>query len=322
MSRRLSASVVVSTSSHDRETLLRACVSSLTDGTRVPDEVLVVVDQNPSLQAHLAEVLPAETKLLVSERAGLSGSRNAGARAATSDVVVFVDDDATVERDWLSRLIEPFESSADVLGVGGAVVPAWGVDQPWLPEELLWLVGCTYRGHREDAGPIRNPIGCNMAFRRRQLVAMGGFATQFGRQRNVYCDETELSLRLERAYGAGRIRYAPLARVRHHVPSARLSWRVLGGRCVREGLAKGRLHRLYKSAALDSERGYARRLLLQAAPRLLVGAIRRHDGRSLMGTAAILLALLLTGAAFVAGAAVAGGRQARVSLRSAGGGIV
>ena len=311
MSGRLSVSVVVSTSSHDRQAMLRACVDSLTEGTRVPDEVLVVVDQNPSLQAHLAEVLPAEVKLLVSERPGLSGSRNAGARAATSDVVVFVDDDAAVERGWLSRLIEPFESSDEVLGVGGAVVPAWGVARPWLPEELLWLVGCTYRGHREDAGPIRNPIGCNMAFRRRELVAVGGFATEFGRQRNVYCDETELSLRLERAYGPGRIRYAPLARVRHHVPSARLSWRVLVGRCVREGLAKGRLHSLYKSAALDSERGYARRLLLQAMPRLLFGGIRRRDGRSLVGGAAILLVLLLTGLAFVVGAATAGGGRSR-----------
>jgi GT2 family glycosyltransferase len=305
MSRRLSAAVVICTASDERQQLLCACVDSLLAGKRVPDEIFVIVDQNPSLEQKLATRLPGAVTLLRTERRGNSEGRNVGIQAATSDVVAFVDDDATVETDWLLSLMGPFEGSEHVLGVGGAVIPDWGADRRWLPDELLWAVGCTYRGHRENPGPIRNPIGCNMAFRRDELVAEGGFATEFGKRGNalVICDETELGLRLERAYGHGRIEYVPTARVRHHVPAARVGWKALVRRSITEGLSKGRLHRLYPGAAVSAERRYVRRLLTDAIPRLLVAGVVRRDRRSALGAAAILVSLLVTGAGFVAGLA-------------------
>jgi hypothetical protein len=170
---------------------------------------------------------------------------------------------------------------------------------------LLWVVGCTYRGHREDAGPIRNPIGCNMAFRRGILIALGGFATSFGKRGNALatCDETELGLRLERVHGPDRIRYVPAARVQHFVPATRISWRLLVRRSLSEGLAKGRLHQLYMHRALGPERGYARLLMTKAVPRLLLDGVRRRDGDCAMGALAIGLSFLLAGAAFLAGTA-------------------
>jgi glycosyltransferase involved in cell wall biosynthesis len=314
----LTVSVVVCTATHERATLLRACVDSLLAGARRPDELFVIVDSNPSLKAELADALPESVRLLETERPGLSEARNVGIRAATSDVVAFVDDDAAGEREWLSSLMEALEADDRVLGVGGPVVPDWGAERRWLRDELLWIVGCTYRGHREDAGPIRNPIGCNMAFRRRELIAVGSFATGFGKRGNALetCDETELSLRLELAHGPGRIRYVPAARVRHFVPASRISWRLLVRRSLSEGLAKGRLHRLYLRPALGPERSYARGLVVEAVPRLLREGIRRRDGRFVMGAAAILLSLLITGGAFVAGGFKEGRRQARLSAES------
>ena len=49
---------------------------------------------------------PSET-----HRQGNSEARNVGIHAATEDVVCFVDDDATVEPDWLASLMERFEAS-------------------------------------------------------------------------------------------------------------------------------------------------------------------------------------------------------------------
>ena len=136
------------------------------------------------------------------------------------------------------------------------------------------------RGHRQDAGPIRNPIGCNMAFRRRELPSVGSFETRFGKRAEALetCDETELSLRLERVHGPGRIRYVPAARVQHLVPASAVSWRLLVRRSLSEGLAKGRLQRLYARLCLGTERSYVRCSSLEAVPRLLLtgfaGAIR------------------------------------------------
>lgn len=314
--------VVVCTATHERAELLRACVESLLAGRRRPDELFVVVDTNPSLASGLSASLPSAVRLLETERQGLSEARNLGIEAARSDIVAFVDDDAAVDEQWLSALMQAFEDSAEVLGVGGPVLPRWGADRQWMPDELLWVVGCTYRGHREDAGPIRNPIGCNMAFRRRELVDLGNFATTFGKRGNALetCDETELGLRLEQTHGPDRIRYVPEARVHHFVPAARISWRLLVRRSLSEGLAKGRLHRLYTSPALGPERSYVRGLVAQTVPRLLVHGLRRRDPRSAAGALAIMLSLLITAAAFLVGIAREGRRQARLPRTSGPGG--
>jgi glycosyltransferase involved in cell wall biosynthesis len=307
MSRPLSAAVVVCAASAEREPLLRACVDSLLEGARRPDEILVVVDQNPALEASVASWLPCSARLLRSPAPGISASRNAGLRAARSDIVAFVDDDAVVEPDWLHRLLQQFRDADDVLGVGGAVVPQWETTGRWLPEELLWVVGCTYLGHREDAGPIRNPIGCNMAFRRRELTAIGGFSTEFGKRGAALntCDETELGLRVERRYGPARIRSVPGARVRHHIPAARIGWKTLVLRCVSEGLSKARLRHAYGRSALGTERSYAARLVTRRVPLLLMRGAVRRDSRSVLGAAAIVLSLVVTSAAYAGGALLA-----------------
>jgi glycosyltransferase involved in cell wall biosynthesis len=310
MSRALSCSVVVCTASQQRARLLHECVRSLLVGARVPDELIVVVDQNPRLRARLSSSLPASVRLLETVRPGLSEARNAGIEHCSSDVVAFVDDDAAVEPEWLASIMSEFEADAAAVGVGGSVLPRWGAARRWLCDDLLWVVGCTYRGHREDPGPIRNPIGCNMAFRLEPLIAVGGFATQFGKRGNALetCDETELSLRIERAYGPDRIRFAPRARVRHFVPVERISWRLLLRRSLSEGRSKSRIHRLYEHPALSPERDYVRRLLVERVPRMLVGGIVRRDAQLMGGAGAILLSLLVTGAAFVVGAAAAEAR--------------
>lgn len=304
-SRTPTAAVVICTSSWERAPLVRACVDSVLGGERRPDELFVVVDTNPSLATELSSSLPPQTRLLQCPRAGLSAARNVGIAAARSDVVAFLDDDATADRRWLSSLMEAFAADDHLLGAGGPVLPRWAADRRWMPDELLWVVGCTYGGHRADAGPIRNPIGCNMAFRRRELIALGSFETSFGKRGKALatCDETELALRLERTHGPDRIGFVPEAPVHHLVPATRVSWRLLMRRSLSEGLAKGRLERLYAAPALGTERSYIRLLLADAVPRLLLDGVRRRDRDAALGAVAIIASVTVTGAAFLAGIA-------------------
>lgn len=304
--------VVVCTATWDRIELLRECVDSLLAGERVPDELFVVVDTNPSLAAELTVSLPEPARVLESPRSGLSEARNVGIGAARANTIAFLDDDAAAEVGWLAAVVSAFAADERLIGVGGTVVPRWGADRRWLGDELLWVVGCTYRGHRVDAGPIRNPIGCNMAFERAALQDAGGFATTFGKRGNALetCEETELALRLERTHGPCRIGFVPEARVRHYVPGSRISWRLVVRRSVSEGLAKGRLHRLYRGPALGSERVYVRLLLFETVPRLLLDAVRRRDAERAASALAVVASLSITAVGFAAGAA-------RAALRSA-----
>ncbi|MGZ4265844.1 MAG: glycosyltransferase family 2 protein [Solirubrobacteraceae bacterium] len=310
-----SMAVVVCTSSMQRAPLLRACIDSLLRGKRLPDELFVVVDTNPLLAEELAGSLPTSARLLECDGAGLSAARNVGIAASTSDVVAFVDDDATADERWLSALADAFAADPRLLGAGGPVLARWDAERRWMPDELLWVVGCTYAGHRDDAGPIRNPIGCNMAFRRRELEQTGGFETSFGKRQGALstCDETELALRLQRAHGTGRIRFVPGAPVHHLVPASRVSWRLLLERSLSGGLAKGRLQRQFAGAPLATERGYVRLLVTRAGPRLLATGVRRRDRDSALGAVAIAACLTVTAAAYLVGIA----REAHAGRRDA-----
>jgi GT2 family glycosyltransferase len=296
----LTASVVVCTATREREPLLRECVAALLAGDRVPDELLVVVDQNPELEADLRATLPAPVRVLRTRVRGISEGRNIGIETATSDVVAFVDDDAAVEPDWMDRILAPFAADAALIGAGGRVAPIWDGDAQWLPPELLWVAGCTYAGHREDAGTIRNPIGCNMAFRRDALLAVGAFANEFGKQGDklLVCDETELCLRLAERFGAGRIVYVPDAAVRHHVSVSRLTARALARRAASEGISKALLHRRHRGSAVAAENGYVRRLVLRTCPQLLAEGVRGGGVDAWRGLGAVLLTLGVTAGHF------------------------
>ena len=80
MSRPLSAAVVVCAASAEREPLLRACVDSLLEGARRPDEIRVVVDQNPALEASVASWLPCSARLLSRVLSTIAVERIAAAR--------------------------------------------------------------------------------------------------------------------------------------------------------------------------------------------------------------------------------------------------
>ena len=91
---------------------------------------------------------------------------------------------------------QPFQDPT-VIGAGGAATPAWAAEPPsWFPVEFYWVVGCSYRGLPERRAVVRNPLGCNMAFRKRAFSQVGGFRSDFGRvgANPIGVEETEFSL--------------------------------------------------------------------------------------------------------------------------------
>jgi glucosyl-dolichyl phosphate glucuronosyltransferase len=266
-------SVVVCAYTWDRFEQTVRCVEAALAQPAAP-EVVLVTDHNDPLADALGRRLPNVSVVANSQRPGLGGARNSGVAAASHELVAFVDDDAEPMPGWIAELEAAF-ADPDVVAVGGEVAPAWEGRQPgWFPPEFLWVVGCSYRGMARGAG-VRNPLGCNMAFRRADLVAVGGFDQALGRLGNVPfgLEETELCVRLGRARPGATIVIVDGAHVRHHVPLARQRFGYFLRRCYYEGVGKALLGELETSAALSSERSYALRVLPAAALREVARAV-------------------------------------------------
>jgi GT2 family glycosyltransferase len=296
-------SVVICAYDQGRWADLRCAVASVRAQAWDGVEVIVVVDHNPALLTLARREWHGASDVRVvanAHRRGLSGARNSGVEAASGHVVAFLDDDATAARGWLVGLLAAFDQAdaGRVVAVGGAARPA--VDGPlpsWWPHEFDWVVGCSWTGLPTATAPVRNVIGCNMAFRRADLVAVGGFAEGLGRVGTLPagCEETDVCIRLGSAQPGATVWYVPHAVVDHRVPATRLCWSYFWRRCFAEGASKAAVSRRNGGGrALSSERVYVVRVL----PRAVARALRDGEARK---AAAIVAGLAVTVAGYVRG---------------------
>ena len=293
--------VVVCTYSDRRWAELAAATTAVAAQLEPQDELVVVVDHNPGLLERARAELPGR---VVPNRhgRGLSGARNTGVDEATGTVVAFLDDDALPPPGWVGSWRAALADER-VVGVGGAVEPAWegGTAPRWFPLEFGWVVGCDYVGLPPGGSVIRNPIGASMALRRSALAGVGGFSELVGRVGTlpVGCEETELGIRLAAADPGARIVRDAGAPVRHLVPAERQRVRYFLSRCYHEGRSKRILSSLVGTdSGLASERRYVTRVLPLGVLRHLAAAAR-GDVYGLHRAALVVAGLLTTGLGYL-----------------------
>ena len=299
-------SVVICAYADERWHDLTAAIESVRAQSVAAREIIVVVDHNQSLLDRVRARVPDVVAVANTEARGLSGARNSGLAVARGGIIAFLDDDAAAAPDWLEHLAAGYEDPR-VLGVGGAIEPAWAGGRPrWFPAEFDWVVGCTYRGMPETTAAVRNLIGANMSFRREVFEAVGGFHAGVGRVGTlpVGCEETELCIRgLQR--WPGRVwRYEPRARVAHTVLARRTRWAYFRSRCYAEGRSKAMVARLVGAGdGLASERAYTLRTLPSGVVRGLAAVVRHRDPAGLARATAIMAGLVITTIGYLAGTA-------------------
>lgn len=296
--------VVVCAYTMDRWVDVVEAYESLVKQSRPADEIVLVIDHNDALLDALRITFPLAKIIPNTGPQGLSGARNTGVDATTADIVLFLDDDAKAEPQWLDRMVDVFDG-AGVRGVAGHAEAAW--PQPgrpaWFPEEFLWVVGCSYRGLPTTRSTIRNPIGSTMGFDRAALAVTGGFSTAVGRvgTKPVGCEETELSIRLRQSDPGARIVLEPTAVVHHRVSAPRLKFGYFASRCYWEGISKAIVSGdVGAGDALESERAYTTKVLPRAVLRGLRDGLR-GDVSGLGRAGAVVAGFGLTGFGYVRG---------------------
>jgi GT2 family glycosyltransferase len=184
---------------------LDECLTSL-DALRYPNvEIIVVNDGSTDDTGAIAARHPL-VRVIHTANAGLAAARNVGLAHATGDIVAYTDADVRVDPDWLAYLVQRFVDS-DVAAVGGPnIVPA---EDPWMAQCVARAPGGPTHVLLDDRVAEHIP-GCNCAFRREALLAIGGFNPVFLRAG----DDVDVCWRVQ-ARG-WRIGFAPAALVWHH----------------------------------------------------------------------------------------------------------
>lgn len=295
-------SVIISVYSKDRLEYLLDCLDSLRRQSFKPFEVIVVLDPLQDIVDFYKSRLDSDVKIIVSNGSGLSNARNAGVKNAEGDVVAFIDDDAVADRDWLKNLMKNYWSPY-VAGVGGSIRPLWENGRPiWFPEELDWVVGCSYKGLPEGKAFVRNIIGCNMSFQRWIFEKFGYFRVDVGRFGKLLLgsEETELCIRVQSENPMLKFVYDPSAVVYHRVIHERASFKHLLRRSWGEGLSKALItnSRWNPSTTLSTESWYLKYMARVAIPSRLK---RIHKIENILHMYSMLISSFTVGVGFLVG---------------------
>ncbi|MEZ4863312.1 MAG: glycosyltransferase [Caldilineaceae bacterium] len=304
INRPLTVSVIICAYTEERWDDLLAAVASVEEQTQPAQEIVVVIDHNPTLfaraQAQLTNVMVIEN----TQPQGLSGARNSGIAAAQSEIIAFLDDDATAAPNWLAWLCH-WLRDPKVMGAGGVVEPIWEGGQPaWFPVEFNWVIGCSYRGLPRHPQTIRNLFGGCMCIRREVFEAVGGFRIGIGRSdsRPLGCEETELCIRANQQWPDHQFLYEPRAWAYHRVPAKRSKWRYFRERCYAEGLSKALVSQTVGAKdGLAAERTYTMITLPLGVFRNLGDLILHSDVDGMARAGAIIGGLAFTVAGYLFG---------------------
>jgi GT2 family glycosyltransferase len=216
-------SVVVCTYNGSRT--IRDCLEGVSRLVYPDYEVIVVDDGSTDDTAEIVQRY--DVRLIRTENRGLSSARNTGWRAATGELVAYLDDDAYPDPDWLSYLALAFERTAHV-GIGGPNIAPPGDGS--IAECVARAPGNPVHVMLSDREAEHIP-GCNMAFRRAALEAVGGFDEQF----RIAGDDVDICWQLRE--DVGTLGFSAAAVVWHHRRnSVRAYWKQQVGYGRAEGL--------------------------------------------------------------------------------------
>ncbi len=193
---------------------IRDCLEGLRKLAYPNFEAIVVDDGSTDATAAIAQEYGFH--VISTPQRGLSNARNTGMEAATGEIVAYLDDDAYPDPHWLTYLAATFMSTG-AAGVGGPNIAPCG--DGFIADCVANAPGNPVHVLLSDLEAEHIP-GCNMAFRKTCLQAIGGFDSQY----RVAGDDVDVCWRLQQR--GWTLRFSPAAMVWHHRRnSIRAYWR-------------------------------------------------------------------------------------------------
>lgn len=247
--RQIKASVIIPT--YNRSHSLARALRSLNelDFPRDQWEVVVVDNNSTDDTKQIAEAarssMALNLKYVREERLSLTVARHTGAAAAESDILLYIDDDVTVETGWMRAVVESFHSDSRVGMVGGPVKAIFEVPPPkWLLKLVkvdgIWLSLYDLGNETQEAGAV----GPNLCVRKSVLAEVGGFPADTigveaegkpGTVEKIYIGSGDGGLCQKVRVAGLKVLYVPDAVAYHHIPPVRMTKRWWHSRLAGEG---------------------------------------------------------------------------------------
>lgn len=225
LARRPRVSLVIP--SKDRPDLIGPCLDSILAVTRYPDVEVIVVDTGTT-DPKAIEILRSRPVRVVpfAKPFNFSAASNAGAAAATGEILVFLNNDTTaITPDWLDHLAFHLQQ-ADVGAVGPLLLyPDGSVQHAGVVLGARGTADHVMRRFPADADGYAGSLSCPrevsavtgacLAIRRDVLDRIGGWNELYA----THYQDVDLCLRLRRA--GLRCLFTPHARLTHHESPSR-----------------------------------------------------------------------------------------------------
>jgi GT2 family glycosyltransferase len=154
---------------------LSRCLAGIKEQTLTPDQVIVLCAKSDMDAGGKLDGLRGVkiTRIAVESISPLPKALNLSLGVAEGDIVVFTDDDTVAEKNWISKIVNTFESDHSIGGVGGrdVIYRFRRLDKARRVKrvgDLTWFGRIVGNHHeildkRQEVDFLK---GCNMSFRR------------------------------------------------------------------------------------------------------------------------------------------------------------
>ena len=157
---------------------------------------------------------------------GLSYARNCGIRNAQGDLLAYVDDDATVNPEYLRTYSDFFTHHPEAVAAGGPILPVYETEEPeWMTHYTRQLItGKLFLGNNQREFPRGAfPGGGNACYRKSVFDTVGLFNVELGRKGNSLIGAEEKDIFDKMTTHGMHFYYLPNAILYHIIPPHKLT---------------------------------------------------------------------------------------------------
>ncbi len=274
--------ITVCICTHNRPVYVQDCLAGLQHQTVPRDRfaVLLVDSGSSTAEAAALDVLADRfgARLIRLGQPGVSHARNAGAWAARTPFIAYIDDDAIPAENWIESILDAISRPGRRPAlIGGRILPKWEAPLPgWWPASLRGVLSIIeHQGmgeYRTSAVPPGlEPYAANMVVHVLSLLSAGGFGSAAGRYGKMLLSDEEVQLAWTLQDAGYSVQYDSRITVYHQIQAARLCPQWLLSRLYWQGASTVLTRRVLHHSG-DVWRELPRRILVAClfAPALLI----------------------------------------------------